>query len=53
MRTLFDNEIPDPHDVTVIGLVRACQGFKAMLTPEEYEEAEARIDLSAVGVATH
>ena len=45
MRTLFDDEIPDPHDVTVIGLVRACEGFKALLTPEEYEEAEERIEL--------
>ncbi len=47
MRTLFDDEIPDPHDVTVIGLVKACEGFKALLTPEEYEEAEDRIDLIA------
>ena len=47
MRTLFDDEIPDPHDVTVIGLVRACEGFKALLTPEEYEEAEERIELIA------
>ena len=45
MRTLFDDEIPDPHDVTVIGLVRACEGFRAMLTPEEHEEAEERIEL--------
>ena len=45
MRTLFDDEIPDPHDVTVIALVRACEGFKALLTPEEFEEAEERIEL--------
>ena len=45
MRTVFDEEIPDPHDVTVIGLVRACEGFKALLTPEEYEEVEDRIEL--------
>ena len=47
MRTLFDEEIPDPHDVTVIGLVRACDGFRALLTPEEHEEAEERIELIA------
>ena len=47
MRTLFDDEVPDPHDVMVIGLVRACQGFEALLTPEEYEEAEDRIKLIA------
>lgn len=45
MRTLFDEEIPDPHDVTVVGLVRACEGFRALLTPEEYEEVEDRIEL--------
>lgn len=48
MRTLFDpEEIPDPHDVTVIGLVRACDGFKALLPPEEHEEVEDRIELIA------
>ena len=47
MRTLFDDEIPDPHDVTVVGLVEACDGFKAMLTLEEYEEVEERIALVA------
>ena len=47
MRTLFDDEIPHPHDVTVVGLVRACEGFKAMLTLEEYEEVEQRIELIA------
>ena len=45
MRTLFDEEIPDPHDVTVIGLVRACEGFRALLTPEEYDEVQERIEL--------
>ena len=45
MRTLLDDEIPDPHDVTVIGLVKACEGFKALLTPEEYEQVEDRIEL--------
>ena len=46
LRLLLDEtEIPDPHDVTIVGLVRACDGFKAMLTPEEFEVAEARIEL--------
>ena len=48
MRTLFDpEEIPDPHDVTVIALVRACDGFRALLPPEEHEEVEERIELIA------
>ena len=44
-RTLLDDAIPDPHDATVVGLVRACEGFKAILTPEEYEGVEDRIKL--------
>ena len=47
IRTLFDDEVPDPRDVLLIGLVRACQGFEALLRPEEYEEAEQRIRLLA------
>ena len=45
MRTLFDDETPDPQDAMVIGLVRACRGFDALLTPEQCEEAEDRIKL--------
>ena len=47
MRALFDNELPDPRDVTIVALVQACDGFKAMLGPDEYEEGEERIDLIA------
>lgn len=46
MRTLSDDKAPDPQDVMVIGLVRACQGFEAILTPKQYEEAEDRMELS-------
>ena len=45
MRILFDNEIPDPCDIVIIGLVNNCGGFRAMLEPEEYELAEERIEL--------
>ena len=45
MRTLLDNEIPDPRDIVIIGLVNNCGGFRAMLEPEEYELAEERIEL--------
>lgn len=47
MRVLFDNELPDPRDCALVALVQACEGFKALLTTEEYEEAEQRIDLIA------
>ena len=45
LRILFDGELPYPHDVTVIGLVHAVDGFRAMLTLEEYEQVEARVEL--------
>ena len=45
MRTLFDDELPDPRDVAIIGLVNFCGGFEAMLEPEDLEEAKDRIEL--------
>ena len=45
MRTLFDDELPDPRDVAIIGLVNYCGGFEAMLEPEEFESAKDRIEL--------
>ena len=42
---LFDAKIiPEPRDVALIGLVNYCGGFRAMLEPDEYEEAEERIE---------
>lgn len=45
IRVLFEDEIPDPRDMCIIGLVHNCDGFRAMLEPEEYELAEERIEL--------
>ena len=45
IRVLFDDDIPDPRDMCIIGLVHNCGGFRAMLEPEEYELAEERIEL--------
>ena len=44
-RTLLDKEFPDPGDIVIIGLVHYCDGFKAMMEPEEYEAAEELIEL--------
>ena len=44
-RALFDDEIPEPRDVAIIGLVHYCDGFRAMLDADEYELAEANIEL--------
>ena len=46
-RALFDEEIPDPHDVTLIGLLMVCDGFPSMLDADEFELAEERIRLLA------
>lgn len=43
--TIFDDTIPDPRDVIIIGLVHACDAFRFLLTAEEYEGAEERIEL--------
>lgn len=45
LRTLLDDEIPDPRDVAIIGLVNYCGGFRAIMVPEEYELAKDRIEL--------
>ena len=45
MRALLDDEIPDPRDFAIIGLMNSCGGIRAMLEPEEYELAEERIEL--------
>ena len=45
MRSLLDDEIPEPRDVAIIGLVNCCDGFRAMMDPEEYELARERIEL--------
>ena len=46
-RVLFDDEIPEPRDVAIIGLVHYCDGFRAMLDADEYELAETNIKLYA------
>ena len=44
-RILLDKEFPDPRDIVIIGLVHYCDGFKAMMEPEEYEAAKELIEL--------
>lgn len=47
MRVLLDDELPDPRDLVIIGLVHFCGAFRALLSEEEFEEAEQRIELFA------
>lgn len=44
-RILLTDEIPDPRDVAIIGLLNNCDGVRTLLEPEELETAEQRIEL--------
>jgi len=44
-RILLTDEIPDPRDVAIIGLLYNCGGVRTLLEKEEYEQAEERIKL--------
>ena len=41
---LFSNEIPSPHDVTIIALAEACGIFSDLLSRQELERAAPRIE---------
>ena len=42
---LNEDEIPDPRDIMIIGLVRTCGGFAHMLEEEELEQVRERAEL--------
>ena len=44
-RILLTDEIPDPRDIAIIGLLNNCDGVRTLLEPEELEIAEQRIEL--------
>ena len=44
MGVLFSNEIPSPHDVTIIALAEACGIFSDLLSRQELERAAPRIE---------
>ena len=46
-RAIREDIAPDPRDAIIIGLVNACDGFRFLLTAEEYEKAKERIELLA------
>ena len=45
LRTILDEEIPDPRDVILISLIAACEALPLLLTEEEYEQSRERIEL--------
>ncbi len=44
-RILLTDEIPDPRDIAIIGLLNNCDGVRILLEPEELETAQERIEL--------
>ena len=47
MDVLFSDDLPSPRDSVMVGLVHACGLFRRLLTAEEYDEVEERIELLA------
>ena len=45
IQMLLSDEIPDPRDVILIGLVNACDAFRFIFMPEEYQAARERIQI--------
>ncbi len=41
---LNDDSIPDPRDAILVALMHACDGFKLLFEPEDYEERLERIE---------
>ena len=45
MRVLFGDDIPDPRDIALITLADACGVFRTILSSEEREQVQERVDL--------
>ena len=44
---ILEDVIPTPHDVILIGLMHTCNGFKLLLSAEDYQEKLERIEMLA------
>ena len=45
VETILGDGIPDPRDAIIIGLANACDAFRFLLQPEDYETSRNRIEL--------
>ncbi len=45
MRALFTNDIPSPHDIVLICLANACGLLSTVLSKQELDEVQERLDL--------
>ena len=44
LNTILNDVIPDPRDAILIGLMHTCDGFKLILSEEDYRESLERIE---------
>ncbi len=44
LNTVLNDVIPDPRDVILIGLMHTCDGFKVILSEEDYQDSLERIE---------
>ena len=47
LNIVLNDDIPDPRDVILVGLMHTCDGFKTLLSAEDYEEKLKRIETVA------
>ena len=47
LNVVLNDDIPDPRDVILVGLMHTCDGFKNLLSEEDYEEKLERIETVA------
>ena len=44
LNEILNDEIPEPHDAVLIGLLHTCNGFKLILSEEDYQDSLERIE---------
>ena len=47
LNVVLNDDIPDPRDVVLVGLMHTCDGFKLLLSEEDYQEKLERIETVA------
>ena len=47
LSVILDDIIPDPRDAILVALMHTCDGFKLVLSPEDYQEKLERIETVA------
>ena len=47
LNVIVNDVIPDPHDAILVALMHTCDGFKLLLSPEDYQEKLERVETVA------